>query len=107
MIGYYMGKSVKVQQLIQVDKKFTRAIEQILDTRGLNLPKVSILVGGPDWPTSVLCGILKLNLFQCCLGTLPVIFVSAPCVIAGAFLANPGKVTEDERRLSDSSTTTA
>jgi len=92
-IGYFFGKSVKVQQLIGVDKPLIRAIEQILDTRGLNLPKVSILVGGPDWPTSVLCGILKLNLFQCCLGTLPVIFVSSPCVIAGAFLSNPGMKT--------------
>lgn len=100
MIGHFMGKSVKVQQLVAVDKVFTRSIERILDTRGLNLPKVSVLVGGPDWPTSVLCGILKLNLFQVCLGTLPVIFVSAPCVIAGAFLSNPGKTTNDgDRRL--------
>lgn len=89
-IGYYLGKMVKVQQLIGVDKIPTRAIEKILNVRGMNLPKVSVLVGGPDWPTSVLCGILKLQLFQCCLGTLPVIFVSSPCVIAGAFMANPG-----------------
>lgn len=108
-IGYMMGKSVKVQQLIAVDKVFTRAIEKILDTRGLNLPKVSVLVGGPDWPTSVLCGILKLNLFQCCLGTLPVIFVSAPCVIAGAFLSNPGKksqASDAARRMADAATET-
>jgi len=48
------------------------------------------LVGGPDWPTSVLCGILKLSLFQCCIGTLPVIFVSTPCVVAGAFMVGAG-----------------
>lgn len=102
-IGYFLGKSVKVQQLIGVDTVPTRSIEKILSTRGLNLPKVSILVGGPDWPTSVLCGILKLNLCQCCLGTLPVIFVSSPCVIAGAFMANPGR-SSDERLLQESST---
>jgi len=100
-IGYALGKSVKVQQLVSVDKVATRAIEQILNVKGLNFPKVSILVGGPDWPTSVLCGILKLSLFQCCLGTLPVVFVSAPCVIAGAFMANPGAKTEDARRLDE------
>jgi hypothetical protein len=104
-IGYYMGKSVKVQQLVSVDKVPIRAIEKILMTRGLNLPKVSVLVGGPDWPTSVLCGVLKLNLFQCCLGTLPVIFVSSPCVIAGAFMSNPGKTAD--RRLSGGTTTPA
>merc|ERR1719491_496992 len=104
MIGYWLGKSVKVQQLVAVDKVFTKSIERILDTKGLNLPKVSVLVGGPDWPTSVLCGILRLNLPSICFGTLPVLFVSAPCVVAGAFMSNPGKKTDD-RRLSGSTTT--
>eukprot|EP00427_Karlodinium_veneficum_P006539 CAMPEP_0169178254 /NCGR_PEP_ID=MMETSP1015-20121227/66961_1 /TAXON_ID=342587 /ORGANISM="Karlodinium micrum, Strain CCMP2283" /LENGTH=800 /DNA_ID=CAMNT_0009253127 /DNA_START=56 /DNA_END=2458 /DNA_ORIENTATION=+ len=99
-IGYYLGKSVKVQQMVSVDKVPIRAIEQILSLRGLNLPKVSVLVGGPDWPTSVLCGILRINLLQCCIGTLPVIFVSTPCVVAGAFMSNPALETEDSRRLS-------
>jgi hypothetical protein len=67
-----------------------KAIEMILLERGLKLPKVSVLVGGPDWPTSVLCGILRLNLFQTCFGTLPVVFVSTPCVVAGAFLVGAG-----------------
>jgi hypothetical protein len=98
-IGFFMGKSVKVQQMVSVDKVPIRAIEQILSVRGLNLPKVSVLVGGPDWPTSVLCGILRISLAQCCLGTLPVIFVSTPCVVAGAFMSNPAAVT-DTRRLS-------
>mmetsp|Transcript_7887 Transcript_7887/g.17388 ORF Transcript_7887/g.17388 Transcript_7887/m.17388 type:complete len:1037 (-) Transcript_7887:44-3154(-) len=95
-IGYFLGKSVKVQQLIGVDKVFTRGIESVLQQRGLALSKVSVLVGGPDWPTSVLCGILKLNLLQVIIGTLPVILVSSPCVITGAFMANPAA---DRRRL--------
>jgi len=99
-IGYFLGKSVKVQQMVSVDKVPIRAIEQILSMRGLSLPKVSVLVGGPDWPTSVLCGILRINLLQCCIGTLPVIFVSTPCVVAGAFMSNPALDTEDSRRLS-------
>jgi len=110
-IGYFLGKSVKVQQLIGVDKVFTRGIESVLQRRGLALSKVSVLVGGPDWPTSVLCGILRLNLLQVIIGTLPVILVSSPCVVTGAFMSNPAAsrrlfglpeaniVTAFERRL--------
>ena len=43
---------------------------------GFALGKVCILVAGPDFPTSVLCGILKLNVPQMLLGTTPVIIVS-------------------------------
>jgi hypothetical protein len=93
MIGYFLGKSVKVQQLIGVDKVGTRAIEQILKTKGLNPEKVSILVGGPDWPTSVTCGIIGVNIPQMLLGTIPVLALLAPCVLAGAFL---GRVTPGE-----------
>jgi len=90
-IGLAMGKSIYIQKLVGVDKAPIRSVEKILQTRGLNLPKVAILVGGPDWPTSVLCGILKLSLPQILWGTCPVIFVSSPCVFAGAFLAAGGK----------------
>lgn len=86
-IGFFMGKSVKIQQLIGVDKVPTRAIEKILQKRGLSLGKVAVLVGGPDWPTSVTCGILRLSVPQMLVGTMPVITVSSPCVLAGAFLA--------------------
>jgi len=85
-IGYFLGKSVRIQQLIGVDKVFTRAIEAILKEPGLTLGKVAILVGGPDWPTSVTCGILSMDMLQMVLGTLPVIVVTGPCVLAGAFL---------------------
>lgn len=72
-----------------VDKVFTRAIQSILEKRGMPLSKVSVLVGGPDWPTSVLCGILKLNLISVVWGTCPVIFVSTPVVLSGSFMAGP------------------
>jgi hypothetical protein len=96
MIGYGMGKSVKIQQAVGVDKVFTRAIQQILEKSGIPLSKVSVLVGGPDWPTSVLCGILKLNLCQVLLGTCPVIFVSTPVVLSGAFMAGPSASTNEK-----------
>ncbi|CAE7646326.1 CIT [Symbiodinium necroappetens] len=84
-LGYMMGKSVKVQQFVGVDKVSIRAMEQILKQNGLKPDKVGILVAGPDWPTSVLCGILRLNIPQMLLGTAPVILVSiAPQVLVGA-----------------------
>jgi len=92
-IGYSLGKSLKIQQIIGVDKVFTRGIESVLKQPGLSAGKVAILVGGPDWPTSVTCGILNLNLAQMLLGTIPVVAVTTPCVFAGAFLSkvNPGE----------------
>jgi len=107
-IGYFLGKSVKIQQLVGVDKVPIRSVEKILLRRGLDLGKVAVLVGGPDWPTSVLCGILNLNLFQCCLGTLPVILVSSPCVLTGAFMAGPkDNMTESEQSVWDTLANTA
>lgn len=101
-IGYALGKSVKVQQFVGVDKVPTRAIEEVLLVKGLGIGKVAVLVGGPDWPTSVMCGILRLNLFQVCWGTMPVILVSAPCVLAGAFLSGPSKdLDQAEKSLWD------
>merc|ERR1719327_2619027 len=93
MIGYFLGRSVKVQQLIGVDKVPTRAIEKVLKSRGLNPGKVALLVGGPDWPTSVTCGIIGVNIPQMLLGTLPVGTLLIPCVLAGACLGRvtPGK----------------
>jgi hypothetical protein len=52
-----------------------RAIRYCLEQKGLSLPKIAILCGGPDWPTSVLCGILKLSVVQCSIGTMPVLIL--------------------------------
>merc|ERR1719265_602485 len=54
LIGYFLGKSVKIQQLVGVDKVVMKAVEKILVRKGINLPKVAVLIGGPDWPTSVI-----------------------------------------------------
>lgn len=87
MIGYCAGQSVKVQQMVGVDQVGTRATEKILKQPGLSLGKVCILVAGPDFPTSMLCGILKLRIPQMLLGTTPVILVSIiPQVLVGALL---------------------
>uniref|UniRef100_A0A7S2LL64 Uncharacterized protein n=1 Tax=Zooxanthella nutricula TaxID=1333877 RepID=A0A7S2LL64_9DINO len=94
-IGYLLGKNVKVQKLIGVDTVFTRAMEKILNQKGMKLGKVAILVGGPDWPISVTCGILKLNIPSMLLGTLPVFFASiAPQTLVGALMSK--QTTEED-----------
>ena len=87
IIGENMGKSVTVRKLVAINSLSIRAIKLILSKPGISLPKVFILCGGPDWPTSVLTGILGLNIWQMLLGSTPVVIQSvAPTVVAGAFL---------------------
>jgi hypothetical protein len=62
-----------------------RAVERILKLQGFSVGKVAVLIGGPDWPTSVLCGILNVSLPSMVLGTLPIVLVLAPTALAGAF----------------------
>jgi hypothetical protein len=90
-LGYFMGQSVKVQQFVGVTKVAVLATESVLKEEGFKLFKVCILVAGPDFPTSVLCGILKLNIPQMLLGTVPVIFVSIiPQTLVGLLLTKEG-----------------
>mmetsp|Transcript_8424 Transcript_8424/g.27972 ORF Transcript_8424/g.27972 Transcript_8424/m.27972 type:complete len:876 (+) Transcript_8424:337-2964(+) len=84
-IGENLGKMVYIRQLVGINSVTMQAIRKILEQPGLNLPKVCILVGGPDWPTSVITGILGLNLFEMLLGSLPVMFLIIPTAMAGGF----------------------
>jgi len=53
----------------------------------ITIAKVSILIGGPDWPVAVLCGILRLPLGKILLATSPVLLQSvAPCILSGSLL---------------------
>eukprot|EP00440_Ansanella_granifera_P025458 gb/GFBE01027646.1/.p1 GENE.gb/GFBE01027646.1/~~gb/GFBE01027646.1/.p1 ORF type:complete len:945 (+),score=219.19 gb/GFBE01027646.1/:1-2835(+) len=88
-IGASAGKSIAIQKMVSLDKEGMRAIEKILKKPGLAPSKVAILIGGPDWPTSVICGVLKVPIFQMLIGTIPIIFLLTPCVLSGAFLVTP------------------
>jgi len=46
---------------------------------------VAVLVGGPDWPVSVLCGILGLDLLPVLIATIPVVALIVPTVLCGSF----------------------
>merc|ERR550514_1537027 len=52
--------------------------------------KCAILCGGPDWPTSVACGLLRVPLYQALLGTTPIICFVIPCVCTGSFYYQAG-----------------
>jgi len=84
-IGEPMSSNTAILQMVGVNKPSMKAVEVILRKPGMSVAKVAILVGGPDWPTSVLTGILRLSLFQMLLGTTPVIVNVSIVSAAGAF----------------------
>ena len=85
VIGRAFGGYVSVRALVRVNSVEMRASRMILQRRGLNFAKCAILVGGPDWPTSVITGILRLNVFQMLLGTTPILPLIVASTAAGAF----------------------
>ena len=92
LIGEMWGsKSAYVRRLIGVNTTSMRSVKWILMQPGLNIRKVAILIGGPDWPTSVISGVLKMKLPQMLLGSVPVVVLIAPCVLGGAFLLKVGE----------------
>jgi hypothetical protein len=90
-IGEFLGKRLWVRQTIGVHKPFIRALEAVLRRPGLSFGKVVILCGGPDWPTSVTCGLLRLSLWSCEVGTTPIIFYIAPFSLTGSFYLRKGE----------------
>eukprot|EP00052_Salpingoeca_macrocollata_P027177 m.256890 g.256890 ORF g.256890 m.256890 type:complete len:808 (-) comp22704_c1_seq6:126-2549(-) len=85
-IGEQLSHKVSVRRLVAVNSITIRAVKKILEQPGFSPAKVFILCGGPDWPTSVLTGILRLSVVKMLVGSLPVILLVAPTVLAGAFL---------------------
>ncbi|GBG29376.1 Hypothetical Protein FCC1311_055982 [Hondaea fermentalgiana] len=86
VFGERMGRFISIRRFIGVNTVACRAIKIILQDRGLTMRKVFILCGGPDWPTSVTTGILGLPLLSMLIGSLPIVFLIAPSVLAGASL---------------------
>jgi hypothetical protein len=84
VIGGVLGSKVGVRQAVGVNSVSIRAIRLILQEKGLSPNKMTILVGGPDWPTSVLTGILKQSYIQMLLGSTPFLITIPITVLAGA-----------------------
>jgi len=86
IIGEQLSHFVKVRQAVGINSTIIRAMRLVVGSDGISWSKVSILIGGPDWPTSVLCGIMRLPLLQILVGTIPVVFLIIPTSLTGTFL---------------------
>ena len=56
LIGENLGGSIAVKQMVGINSEAIRAMRVMLSDPGITKRKVAVLVGGPDWPVSVLCG---------------------------------------------------
>jgi hypothetical protein len=83
---WYGANRVWVRQLVGVNSLEIRAIRSVLLKPGLSFDKVCILCGGPDWPTNVLCGILRLSLCEMMIASSPILIILAPVAVAGALV---------------------
>merc|ERR1712238_401192 len=83
-----------IRQTVGVHKVAIRCLEAEMRCPGYTFGKISILCGGPDWPTSVLAGMLNLSLLECEIGTIPIILFIAPCSLSGSLYIKKG--TNDE-----------
>lgn len=87
LIGYFWANSsVTIRRLVGVNSPELRSIKYILMQKGLTFPKVSVLLGGPDWPVAVICGILHTSLPRNLLGNFPIILMIIPATLAGTLL---------------------
>eukprot|EP00966_Prymnesium_polylepis_P298749 6903849-Prymnesium_polylepis.2 len=85
IIGRMLGRRVWVRAAVGINSSVMRSIRVVLEKPGMTIDKSMILVGGPDWPTSVACGIMGLSLPQMLLGTVPVLALIVTSVMLGAF----------------------
>jgi len=84
-----------VRETCAVNSDVMKAARIVLSQPGLSIPKVALLIGGPDWPTSVICGMLGLKILPIMLATIPVIIVIAPNVLTGALLFMKDEKNDD------------
>jgi len=83
-IGGMLGRSLWVRRTVCVHRLAIRCMEAELKVKGWTAGKVAILCGGPDWPTSVIAGVLGLSLWECEIGTIPIIGFVLPCALTGS-----------------------
>ena len=81
--------------MVGINTDGIRAMRVILADPRFTMQKVYVLVGGPDWPVSVLCGIMGLPLGPIMLGTQPVIALVLPSALAGSF-AYMGSIEDED-----------
>jgi len=60
------------------------------------MPKVAVLVGGPDWPTAVLCSMLKVPVISMLIGISPVLVLIVPVVMSSSFMLLSAEASTEE-----------
>jgi hypothetical protein len=90
LIGEPFRKSVKIRSMVGVNSRTMKAANYILKSKGINMGKVMLLCFGPDWPTSVLAGLLGANCWQCVLALTPMLLCTTPATLMGAFMTKTG-----------------
>jgi len=95
VFGEYFGTALWVRSALGVNTKVTKGIKLIMLAPGVTLHKVFLLVGGPDWPTSVLAGVLGIPAIPCQLGTLPVVIPIGITVLSGGAMTREGATWEN------------
>ena len=94
IFGELLGRQLWVRSTLGVNDPTMKAINLILQEKGLTMGKVAILVGGPDWPTSVLTGVLKCSALQMQMGTLPVSIPIIMIVLTGGAMLKTGELPD-------------
>jgi len=95
MIGEPFCESVRVKKIVSIHTPEMKAIRHILSQQGMHWDKVVVLVCGPDWPTSVLTGILRLPLCEMLMGTLPMVLLILPFSLAGSFMVHASTLPDN------------
>jgi hypothetical protein len=85
-IGELLGKRASVRSQVSPNSQTMKAIQVIFKRPGVTPAKACIMCAGPDWPVSVICGMLRLSYLQTSLGLGPVFLFTVPAVLAGAFM---------------------
>jgi hypothetical protein len=86
VIGEKLGTRLWVKSLIGINSPTTKAMGIILSRPGLDLAKTYILVAGPDWPTTVLTGVLGCPIWSVLGGSMFIISLIAPACMSAAAL---------------------
>mmetsp|Transcript_44733 Transcript_44733/g.89742 ORF Transcript_44733/g.89742 Transcript_44733/m.89742 type:complete len:284 (+) Transcript_44733:106-957(+) len=94
LFGECLGSALWVRSVLGVNTKVTKGIKLIMLAPGVTLHKVFLLVGGPDWPTSVIAGVLRIPAIPCQIGTLPVVIPIGITVLSGGAMTKEGDLWE-------------
>mmetsp|Transcript_32085 Transcript_32085/g.88437 ORF Transcript_32085/g.88437 Transcript_32085/m.88437 type:complete len:824 (-) Transcript_32085:93-2564(-) len=98
LIGDVFSENITVRKAVGVYSPTMKAVERVLTQGGLQPDKVAVLIGGPDWPTAVMTGILKIRLADMLIGSFPCFFLILPVVVAAAFMLKAREVPEEQQQ---------